>query len=590
MMNKRRFSADFETCTWIENETYVWCWATCEIGAEYVTEWGTDIDSFFKWCEIQGNIDIYFHNLKFDGEFIINYLLSNNFRCVNTKEQRKEKKKHEANTFTTVISDMGQFFKIQVHLKNKITINFYDSLKIIPLSVEKMPSAFGINLKKLDLDYNKPREKGYVPNKEEIEYIINDVKIPAMALDKMFSEGLNKITQASNAMSDYKEIIGKNTFRHFFPQLEMEIDKDIRKSYRGGFTYCNPIYESKEVENGIGIDVNSLYPSVMLTCELPISQPIFFEGKYQHDDLYNLYVQKIRCMFEIKPNKIPTIQLKNNKSFVSTEYLRSSEGQVVVLTLTNIDLKLFFEQYNVECLDYLGGWKFRGCKGLFSNYINKWYEIKARSKEEKNDSMYTISKLMQNSLYGKFGLNPKTKEKIPYLKDGIVKYIESDEKEREPIYIPIASFITSYAREKTIRTAQAITDYSIKKYGVDKYCYSDTDSIYCLLSEDEIKEICEIDEIKIGAWDLETKFKRGKFIRQKCYILELKDKPIEKSIKITCAGMPKNCYGMVTFDNFEEGLEVDGKLTYKHVVGGVKLVETTFKIKHKKMQSFLSKK
>ena len=93
MMNKRRFSADFETCTWIENETYVWCWATCEIGAEYVTEWGTDIDSFFKWCEIQGNIDIYFHNLKFDGEFIINYLLSNNFRCVNTKEQRKEKKK-----------------------------------------------------------------------------------------------------------------------------------------------------------------------------------------------------------------------------------------------------------------------------------------------------------------------------------------------------------------------------------------------------------------------------------------------------------------------------------------------------------------
>ena len=110
------------------------------------------------------------------------------------------------------------------------------------------------------------------------------------------------------------------------------------------------------------------------------------------------------------------------------------------------------------------------------------------------------------------------------------------------------------------------------------------------MSEDEINEICEIDEIKIGAWDLETKFKRGKFIRQKCYILELKDKPIEKNIKITCAGMPKNCYGMVTFDNFEEGLEVDGKLTYKHVVGGVKLVETTFKIKHKKMQSFLSKK
>ena len=47
---------------------------------------------------------------------------------------------------------------------------------------------------------------------------------------------------------------------------------------------------------------------------------------------------------------------------------------------------------------------------------------------------------------------------------------------REPIYIPMASFITSYARLKTITTSQAIKTYSIENYGEDKYVYSDTDS------------------------------------------------------------------------------------------------------------------
>jgi hypothetical protein len=46
--------------------------------------------------------------------------------------------------------------------------------------------------------------------------------------------------------------------------------------------------------------------------------------------------------------------------------------------------------------------------------------------------------------------------------------------ERDPVYLPIASFITSYARRKTITTSQKIKDYTMEKYGVDYYIYSDT--------------------------------------------------------------------------------------------------------------------
>ena len=89
-------------------------------------------------------------------------------------------------------------------------------------------------------------------------------------------------------------------------------------------------------------------------------EPIYFEGKYENDKIYDLYIQMITCSFEIKKDKIPTIQIKNNKSFfMANEYLESSENEIVCLVLTNIDLKLFFEQYDVYDLNYVAGWKFK---------------------------------------------------------------------------------------------------------------------------------------------------------------------------------------------------------------------------------------
>ena len=105
---------------------------------------------------------------------------------------------------------------------------------------------------------------------------------------------------------------------------------------------------------------------------LPFGEPIFYEGEYKEDNIYNLYIQMITCSFEIKKNKIPTIQLKKNFNFKANEYLESSKGEIVCLVLTNIDLKLFLEQYNVENLEYISGWKFRSLNGIFKSYIDKW--------------------------------------------------------------------------------------------------------------------------------------------------------------------------------------------------------------------------
>lgn len=582
----KKFTADFETAVWLEDETWVWAWATCEIGNEKNLCIGNNIDSFIEYCKKEKNSIFYFHNLKFDIEFVIYWAFKNGFTHAEKKEDIK------ANTFTTLISDMGQFYQVTLYFekKNKKVhkVTFIDSLKIIPFSVDQIAKSFNLEISKLKIDYKKPRPKGWELTKEEREYITNDVLIVAKALNTIFSEDLTKMTQGSNALNDFKQILTKSKFNHYFPSLDYEVDKDLRKAYKGGFTYLNPIYKEKDIAEGEVLDVNSLYPSVMYEKLLPFGEPIYFNGKYKEDKVYSLYIQMISCSFKLKKNKIPTIQIKNNKTFFrSNEYLESSDNEIVVLTLTNIDLKLFFEHYEVYDLEYICGWKFKGITGIFTKYIDKWIKRKNDATISGNKGQRTLAKLMLNSLYGKFATSLDIQSKIPELgDDDIIHYHLSEKETKEGIYLPIGAFITAYAREKTIRTSQAIKDYSLKKYGKDLYCYSDTDSIHTLLPIEELKLFCDIDPVRLGAWKHEGHFTKAKFVRQKCYLEEFYN-PIKyhgkllkfiknlqknckniknikgfnnfKEISITCAGLPKNCYSQVKWNEFKEGFTASRK-------------------------------
>lgn len=53
--------------------------------------------------------------------------------------------------------------------------------------------------------------------------------------------------------------------------------------------------------------------------------------------------------------------------------------------------------------------------------------------------------------------------------------------------------------------------------------------------------------------------------------------------------MPKTCYNYVKWKEFKTGFTCGGKLTFKHVKGGVILVETEFTIKEEKMITNIEK-
>lgn len=270
----KKYTADFETATWLENETYVWAWAVCEIGNEENIIIDNNIDSFIEFCKKQKNSTFYFHNLKFDGEFIIFWALTHGFKHVEKKEEI------ESNTFTTLISDLGQFYQITLYFekgnKRVKKATFIDSLKIIPFSVDTIAKSFNLPISKLKIDYNIEREKGHILTDEERDYIKNDVAIVAKALKILFDEELEKMTEGANALADFKKMISVSKFNHYFPTLSYDTDKDLRKAYKGGFTYLNPIYKEKELENVTILDVNSLYPSVMYEKVLPIRRTNIF--------------------------------------------------------------------------------------------------------------------------------------------------------------------------------------------------------------------------------------------------------------------------------------------------------------------------
>lgn len=597
----RCFTADFETTT-DENDCRVWAWAVCNIDDPTDFRYGNSIEEFLEFCaEPKINYKLWFHNLKFDGSYIISYLLSNGYTWIGDKKDKGDK------TFTTLITDMGQFYSITIYFKvknhhtNKVEI--YDSLKIFPnFSVERVAEGFKLPIRKLEIDYKAKREIGHKLTKEEVNYIRNDVEIMSRALKHMFDMKLTKMTIASDAMNNFRE--NMTGFRSKFPLLPIEVDKDIRKSYRGGFTYVNDVWKEKEVGKGIILDINSLYPSCQHSPYfLPYGQPQLFEGKYKEDKNYPLYIQSFTCSFEIKEGKIPSVQIKNSLSFIPNEYIKSSEGEIVTLYLTKPDFELFLDQYEAKNIVYHGGWKFKQASGLFDNYIDYWTEQKIKAGKEGNAPLRQIAKLMLNSLYGRFGISGNARQKAPVLDhDGVVRYTLLPEETRETLYVACAAFITAYGRNKTIRTAQAIRDFTLKKYGEDRWYYCDTDSCHASLTEEdleELKDIIHIDDYKLGYWAKEAEFTRAIYIRQKCYVEE-----IDGKVEATVAGLPKYLAPLITFENFKRGFSTEGlsieemiklaskngatdedikklhhKLTYKYVKGGVILADTDFTIK-----------
>lgn len=586
----RYFMGDFETTVY-ENQTYteVWAAACVELFTEEVKIFHSITEIFCYLKELNQNVCIYFHNLKFDGSFWLDFLINRlqfkqAYEILSNETWQNGVPKHVSwlknsqmpqNSFKYSISDRGQWYTITIKTGGHF-IEIRDSLKLLPFSVSRIGKSFGTVHKKLDMEYKGFRYAGCEITPEEQHYIANDVLVVKEALEIMFREGHTKLTIGGCCLEEYKNtnFVKVHDWNTLFPNLyEIELDERygspnvgeyIKRSYRGGWCYLVKGKENKVYHSGSTFDVNSLYPSMMSSDSgnrYPIGKPKVWSGNFIPDEAIGgnmYYFVRFRTRFYIKEGHLPFIQIKNNGWYCGTENLESSDiynpeteeyepyyigldgklkNTIVTMTMTMTDFKLFKEHYDLVDFEILDGCYFYSVIGLFDEYIDKYRKIKMESK----GAIRELSKLFLNNLYGKMATNTNSSFKLAYQKeDGSLGFAIVTEHNKKPGYIAIGSAITSYARNFTIRAAQQ------NYHGVDKpgFIYADTDSIHCDLQPEEIKGV-QIDDVKFCCWKPESQWDEAIFTRQKTYIEHITHenlKPIDDPYyNIKCAGMPDRC-------------------------------------------------
>ena len=597
------YSADLETTVYDgQDHTEAWASAIVSLDSDEPLVFHS-LEETLEYLDQQNeNAVLYYHNLKFDGNFWLSYLLTQKgFKqgletIGDNTYQFKDKKDLQEQELIYSISSMGQWYTITFKYHSHI-YTLKDSLKLLPFTLKDIGKAFKTEHQKLDMDYEGYRYAGCEITPEEMAYIKNDVLVLKEALNILFAEGHNKLTIGACCLSEYKKFIGKYDWRIFFPKLEeitlkaeddygsLNADEYIRKSYRGGWCYLVEGASGKTYTNGTTADVNSLYPSMMHSQSgniYPLGKPCFWKGDIPAAALKanRYFFVRLRCRFYLKDGKLPFIQIKHSIRYKSTEMLKTSDvynkkdgkyyrffrdphGELhdttVELTLTCTDYWLMREHYDLEDLEILDGCWFYADKGIFDEYIDKYKKIKMENKGAKR----TLAKLFLNNLYGKLATSMISSFKYAQeLDDGSLMYKVVAEMNKDPVYIACGSAITSYSRNFTIRAAQK------NFHGVDKrgFKYADTDSIHCDLQPNEIQGI-RVSDNDFCAWKLEACWDIAKFIRQKTYVEHVTHedlKPIEHPYyNIKCAGMPDSCKQLLLASMGEKWIDNEHELELK---------------------------
>lgn len=590
IVEKRIFACDFETTVYKgQTSTEVWSSALVELGTEDVIVHHS-INQTFSWlCDLRSNVLLYYHNLKFDGSFWLDYLLRvlgfeqaiHWFDEEHRHGEWLDNKDMPNNSFKYSISNMGQWYTMTIKVHGKI-IEIRDSLKLLPFSLKEIGKGFNTKHQKLDMEYEGFRYAGCPITDEEMDYIKNDVLVLKEALEIMFADGHDKLTIGACCLSEFKK--PKDTtiwndekeYTALFPDLteigldehqfgSENIDRYIRNSYGGGWCYVVEGKECKRFYNGSTADVNSLYPSVMHSRSgnrYPVGHPTFWKGNFIPDEALcknRYYFVRIKTRFYIKKDHLPFIHIRNRSEYKSNECLKTSDykdpedGKYyksyydvlgneidtrVTLTLTMTDYQLLLEHYYLEDCEILDGCWFSTEIGLFDAYIDPHMKTKMESKGAPRQE----AKLFLNNLYGKLASSTDSSFKYAWLDEETeqIKMGTIEAHDKQAGYIPIGSAITSYARNFTIRTAQK------NYYGVDKagFIYADTDSIHCDLPVDKLIDV-PVHPTDLCCWKIENNWDVAWFARQKTYIEHVvaeDEEPVDDPYYlIKCAGMPRSC-------------------------------------------------
>nr|YP_010691084.1 DNA polymerase [Phellinus igniarius]WBU93185.1 DNA polymerase [Phellinus igniarius] len=353
-----------------------------------------------------------------------------------------------------IIKD-GNFINLKIKYGSNKTyfINFKDSYLLLPLSLRNLAEQFKVDTLKSIFPYNFVTKEnlnyvGPIPSLEFFEDVSDldynsyleafvgkdwNLKTEAVKYCELDCISLYKVIETFGLIIfDWFQInissvstlpsLAFKIFRvHFLskivtlPVLTGKIYDDIRNAYYGGhvdmYIPTNP--KGKLVYH---YDVNGLYPYAMKTYECPTNIFAHFIGniinKSEYADLFQKYKSFIKVKVTAPKNiKHPILPVKVDGTTIYpigtwTAWYYSEE-------IRNA-LKLGYKFQIME------GYLFESAN-LFSEYVNRFNLLKEQSPSE--SPMYIIAKLLLNSLYGRFAMDPKLLSHIIIAKGELSNFI-----------------------------------------------------------------------------------------------------------------------------------------------------------------------
>ena len=408
---------------------------------------GRTLDEFMDFIIQDGkNKIIYFHNLSFDGDFIIKWLFRNypkNFKQdyqFTTENYEVVNQVPKYNWFS-FFKNGNKIYNIDWAVRKKIRdrimkvkIQFRCSYNLMPSSIDSLGKSFKIN-KMDEEEINNLILKGYIKEKKEfydlggyyvhddpylrnvfVSYIKRDVMIAKTAFlnyketvestKDAINNKYNKqdvhlqkiLTTASLVQKLVKNNIWNNDHLHTSVKKGLKIHSYeqyalMRKFYSGGFTQFNPRYHNKVFDKqGFSIDINSSYPWAM-TQPLPYGE--LLEEIPENTKNYLTYCI-VKMRYKIKSKFINFICLKN-KTEKQVRYSMHGSGEFYFLL---DELEFYKKVYDIEIIEikYL----YARCFTFLKPFIEEYYRLKSEASANGQAALTTTYKLLLNSLYGSF--------------------------------------------------------------------------------------------------------------------------------------------------------------------------------------------
>lgn len=540
------------------------------------------------------NTEYAVHNLKFDGSFIVPWLLDHQYESVQQKPKPGQ--------FSVLIDDRNTWYSITVQVTKRRKVIFWDTLKLFPMALEYLHEVYSTPTKKIHEDevfYGTKRDVDHQPTERELMYFENDLQVLAETLNEHMKR-LNlhfKKTQASQSFNNFEKSFDRWKLR--FPALDDEDDANARKAYWGGISHVADRHKGKDLYH-IGVfDINSSYPYQLATQKMPYGEVCLRSGEGFHPDMSKFWVTEALVQFTLKPHCVPCIPTKSiieGKPIILDHWMSDSEG-IVRMTFCAIDYLTIQQSYTFEVIHWVWTlhWPWK-VQSEIASFVLTNNENKVKYKElakNCNDPLQVIdyltrsnrAKIDNNSFYGKFGEEIIKQGKTPYLEnDRIVYKLDRYEivPENKRRYLPLAIATTAWGRRQLVTLANHLGK---------NFIYCDTDSVHYLLKghdqliKDAENGLIHIHDTELGAWKFEGYYKFGRYLRPKCYMEETYDGKME----VTLAGLPADKHSgprskqrsCITKENFHIGLIIpggNGKLRTIRTRTGNKLVPTDYMI------------